>query len=177
MRRDQPPATDDNWCPVLLMSLATGRNPKPPLSTPDCQPFVSRTNHAPNGKAGPVGKWPPATWCGPDSAVIQAPSFTPIRESTRIHPIGCQIGCQASGIPPGHSAVIQQSLSVELSGSLRCVRSSPTATPARPLHRLYRHGFLGQPGECIHAAGVSASARRTTAGARKPSRSINHCWL
>ena len=42
---------------------------------------------------------------------------------------------------------------------------------------LYRHGFLGPPGECIHAAGVSASARRTTAGARKPSRSINHCWL
>ena len=41
---------------------------------------------------------------------------------------------------------------------------------------LYRHGFLGQPGECIHAAGVSATARRTTAGARKPSRSINHCW-
>ena len=34
--------------------------------------------------------------------------------------------------------------------------------------RLYRHGFLGQPGECIHAAGVSANARRTTAGARKP---------
>ena len=42
---------------------------------------------------------------------------------------------------------------------------------------LYRHGFLGQPGECIHAAVVSANARRTTAGARKPSRSINHCWL
>ena len=39
---------------------------------------------------------------------------------------------------------------------------------------MYRHGFLGQPGECIHAAGVSANARRTTAGARKPSRSINH---
>ena len=39
---------------------------------------------------------------------------------------------------------------------------------------VYRHGFLGQPGECIHAAGVSANARRTTAGARKPSRSINH---
>ena len=45
------------------------------------------------------------------------------------------------------------------------------------LRFLYRHGFLGQPGECIHAAGVSANARRTTAGARKPSRSINHCWL
>ena len=43
--------------------------------------------------------------------------------------------------------------------------------------RVYRHGFLGQPGECIHAAVVSANARRTTAGARKPSRSINHCWL
>ena len=43
--------------------------------------------------------------------------------------------------------------------------------------QLYRHGFLGQPGECIHAAVVSANARRTTAGARKPSRSINHCWL
>ena len=43
--------------------------------------------------------------------------------------------------------------------------------------KLYRHGFLGQPGECIHAAVVSANARRTTAGARKPSRSINHCWL
>ena len=42
---------------------------------------------------------------------------------------------------------------------------------------VYRHGFLGQPGECIHAAGVSANARRTTAGARKPSRSINHCWF
>ena len=42
---------------------------------------------------------------------------------------------------------------------------------------MYRHGFLGQPGECIHAAVVSANARRTTAGARKPSRSINHCWL
>ena len=42
---------------------------------------------------------------------------------------------------------------------------------------VYRHGFLGQPGECNHAAGVSANARRTTAGARKPSRSINHCWL
>ena len=42
---------------------------------------------------------------------------------------------------------------------------------------VYRHGFLGQPGECIHAAVVSANARRTTAGARKPSRSINHCWL
>ncbi len=42
---------------------------------------------------------------------------------------------------------------------------------------MYRHGFLGQPGECIHAAVVSATARRTTAGARKPSRSINHCWL
>ena len=42
---------------------------------------------------------------------------------------------------------------------------------------VYRHGFFGQPGECIHAAGVSANARRTTAGARKPSRSINHCWL
>ena len=42
---------------------------------------------------------------------------------------------------------------------------------------LYRHGFLGQPGECIHAAGVSASWRRTTAGARKPSRSMSHCWL
>ena len=42
---------------------------------------------------------------------------------------------------------------------------------------LYRHGFLGQPGECIHAAGVSANARRTTAGAQKPSRSINHCWF
>ena len=41
-------------------------------------------------------------------------------------------------------------------------------------HSVYRHGFLGQPGECIHAAGVSANARRTTAGARKPSRSINH---
>ena len=44
-------------------------------------------------------------------------------------------------------------------------------------HIVYRHGFLGQPGECIHAAGVSANARRTTAGARKPSRSINHCWF
>ena len=42
---------------------------------------------------------------------------------------------------------------------------------------LYRHGFLGQPGECIHAAVVSANVRRTTAGARKPSRSINDCWL
>ena len=42
---------------------------------------------------------------------------------------------------------------------------------------MYRHGFLGQPGECNHAAGVSANARRATAGARKPSRSINHCWL
>ena len=29
-----------------------------------------------------------------------------------------------------------------------------------------------QPGECIHAAVVNANARRTTAGARKPSRSI-----
>ena len=47
----------------------------------------------------------------------------------------------------------------------------------RYAHQLYRHGFLGQPGECIHAAVVSANARRTTAGARKPSRSINHCWL
>ena len=46
-----------------------------------------------------------------------------------------------------------------------------------PFPVLYRHGFLGQPGECIHAAVVSANARRTTAGARKPSRSINHCWL
>ena len=45
------------------------------------------------------------------------------------------------------------------------------------LYAMYRHGFLGQPGECIHAAVVSATARRTTAGARKPSRSINHCWL
>ena len=44
-------------------------------------------------------------------------------------------------------------------------------------YEVYRHGFLGQPGECIHAAVVSANARRTTAGARKPSRSINHCWL
>ena len=43
--------------------------------------------------------------------------------------------------------------------------------------KLYRHGFLGQPGECNHAAGVSANVRRTSAGARKPSRSINHCWL
>jgi len=42
---------------------------------------------------------------------------------------------------------------------------------------LWRHGFLGQPGECNHAAGVSANVRRTTAGARKPSRSISHCWL
>ena len=25
---------------------------------------------------------------------------------------------------------------------------------------MYRHGFLGQPGECIHAAVVSANARR-----------------
>lgn len=30
--------------------------------------------------------------------------------------------------------------------------------------KLYRHGCLGQPGECNHAAGVSASARPTKAG-------------
>ena len=57
----------------------------------------------------------------------------------------------------------------------------PFQAPAVRKHdetqKLYRHGFLGQPGECIHAAVVSANARRTTAGARKPSRSINHCWL
>ena len=52
---------------------------------------------------------------------------------------------------------------------------SSSECPKQP--GLYRHGFLGQPGECIHAAVVSANARRTTAGARKPSRSINHCWL
>ena len=40
---------------------------------------------------------------------------------------------------------------------------------------MYRHGFLGQPGECVHAAGVSVNARRTTAGARKPIRSIVPC--
>ena len=59
--------------------------------------------------------------------------------------------------------------------------STPTPLGAVPFlileNYLYRHGFLGQPGECIHAAGVSAHARRTTAGARKPSRSINHCWF
>lgn len=51
------------------------------------------------------------------------------------------------------------------------------ATGADAWHFLCRHGFLGQSGECIDAADVSADARRTTAGARKPSRSINHCWL
>ena len=59
--------------------------------------------------------------------------------------------------------------------------STPTLLGAVPFlileNHLYRHRFLGQPGECIHAAGVSANARRTTAGARKPSRSINHCWF
>ena len=43
--------------------------------------------------------------------------------------------------------------------------------------RLYRYEFLGQPSECNQAAEVSANSRRTTAGARKPSRSISHCWL
>ena len=42
------PATDDNWCPVLLTSLTTGGNSKPPLSTPDCQPFVSRPTTPPS---------------------------------------------------------------------------------------------------------------------------------
>ena len=56
-------------------------------------------------------------------------------------------------------------------------RWDPFLRPLLVVLLLYRHGFLGQPGECIHAAVVSANARRTTAGARKPSRSINHCWL
>ena len=42
---------------------------------------------------------------------------------------------------------------------------------------MYRYEFLGQPSECNQAAEVSANSRRTTAGARKPSRSISHCWL
>ena len=42
---------------------------------------------------------------------------------------------------------------------------------------VYRYEFLGQPSECNQAAEVSANSRRTTAGARKPSRSISHCWL
>ena len=37
---------------------------------------------------------------------------------------------------------------------------------------MYRHGFLDSRVSVFHAAGVSANARRTTAGARKPSRSI-----
>ena len=51
------------------------------------------------------------------------------------------------------------------------------AKPYNFVRSLYRHGFLGQPGESNHAAGVSANSRRTTAGARKPRRSISHCWL
>jgi hypothetical protein len=42
---------------------------------------------------------------------------------------------------------------------------------------LYRAGFIGQPSECIQAAGVSANSLRTVAGERNPSRSISHCWL
>ena len=64
-------------------------------------------------------------------------------------------------------------IDVDLSFELSPVR-------AEALNRtliMYRHGFLGQPGESNHAAGVSANSRRTTAGARKPRRSISHCWL
>ena len=37
--------------------------------------------------------------------------------------------------------------------------------------------FLDSRVSVFTRPGVSANARRTTAGARKPSRSINHCWL
>ena len=84
---------------------------------------------------------------------------------------------EASG-PIAHDTYIRQQLAQDNSTWSVCSwHKNQSAMQVGGKGNLYRHGFLGQPGECIHAAGVSANARRTTAGARKPSRSINHCWL
>ena len=87
--------------------------------------------------------------------------LTPLRRLTLLTSEGL-----AEAVPELEANLLSQAQGLDLDLSTVRVGTS-----------VYRHGFLGQAGECIHAAVVSANARRTTAGARKPSRSINHCWL